>query len=76
MAGIIADGGGDFRVVVESVVEFIVLLVVDSVTIGCPNEKLTNNCNPINSNIFLIIGIPINNLGPLFISCTFSSNLL
>jgi len=35
IAGVIADGGGDFNVVVESEVELTVLFVVDSVTIGC-----------------------------------------
>jgi hypothetical protein len=34
MVGVIADGGGDFNVVTESEVEFTVLFVVDSVTIG------------------------------------------
>jgi hypothetical protein len=34
MVGVIADGGGDFNVVTELVVESTVLLVVDSVTIG------------------------------------------
>jgi hypothetical protein len=35
IVGVIADGGGDFTVVFESVTEFTVLFVVDSVTIGC-----------------------------------------
>jgi hypothetical protein len=33
--GVIADGGGDFNVVTELAVESTVLLVVDSVMIGC-----------------------------------------
>jgi hypothetical protein len=45
MVGVIADGGGDFNVVTELDVESTVLLVVDSVTMGCAftTPMLINN---------------------------------
>jgi len=42
MFGATAVGGGDLTVVVLSDVEFVVLLVVESVTIGCANILLAN----------------------------------
>ena len=54
IVGVIADGGGDFTVVVESEYEFTVLLVVESVTIGCAfTEPKYINDNAIKANFFI-----------------------
>jgi len=54
MAGIIADEGGDFRVVVES----IVLLVVESVVMVCAfTMPRYINDKTINTNLFICTSI-------------------
>jgi hypothetical protein len=53
MFGATAVGGGDLTVVVLSDVEFVVLLVVESVTIGSAANTLPTN------NITVIIGITL-----------------
>ena len=45
IVGMMADGGGDLTVVVESDRESIVLFVVDSVTTVCASAKVTHKAN-------------------------------
>jgi hypothetical protein len=52
MFGATAVGGGDLTVVVLSDVEFVVLLVVESVTMACANILLANIITNMLATIF------------------------
>jgi hypothetical protein len=52
--GAMADGGGDFTVVSDLELEFVVLLDVDSVTIACANTETVAVIIKIAANFFNI----------------------
>jgi hypothetical protein len=58
MAGLIAEGGGDRRVVTESEVDLTVLSVFDSVTIDCAFTLAKNAKNTAIKMNFLFICVP------------------